>query len=323
MSDATDRSTTPIAPTTPTQDRRSFLTTLGGAALAAGGMGIFGCATRPNGSATSGESSRASGASASGGGAAIAPIGLQLYTVRDEMKRDMAATLAHVARIGYKEVEFAGYFDRTPEQVRAMLDANGLRAPSAHIPLQMIQSNPAAVIAAAKTIGHEYVIHPYVDEKSRGTTIAAWRDMARAMNDAGAQLASSGLKFGYHNHDFEFPLVEGKMPYEILVSETDPRYVVMEMDLYWATKAGQDPLAWFAKYPGRFQLVHVKDSRGAPNNEMTPVGSGTIDWKRIFAQRAQAGIQHYIVEHDSAADYAGGAFASIESSYNYLSKLRV
>ena len=313
MSDATDRPGT--------QDRRSFLTTLGGAALAAGGMGIFGCATRPNGSAD-GESTMATGSSASGG-AAITPIGLQLYTLRDEMKRDMAATLAHVARIGYKEVEFAGYFDRTPEQVRAMLDANGLRAPSAHIPLQMIQSNPAGVIAAAKTIGHEYVIHPYVDEKSRGTTIAAWREMARAMNAAGAQLANAGLKFGYHNHDFEFPLVEGTVPYEVLVGETDPRYVVMEMDLYWATKAGQDPVAWFAKHPGRFELVHVKDSRGAPTNEMAPVGSGSIDWKRIFAHRAEAGIKHYVVEHDSAADYPGGAFASIEASYGYLSKLRV
>ena len=314
MSDATDRPST--------QDRRTFLTTLGGAALAAGGMGIFGCATRPNGSATSGESAVASGMSM-GGGAMIAPIGLQLYTLRDEMKRDMAATLARVASIGYKEVEFAGYFDRTPEQVRAMLDQNGLTAPSAHVPLQMIQANAAAVIAAAKTIGHEYVINPYVDEKSRGKTIAEWRNLAHAMNDAGAQLANAGIKFGYHNHDFEFPLVEGQVPYEVLVSETDPKYVAMEMDLYWATKAGQDPVAWFAKHPGRFQLVHVKDSRGAPNNEMAPVGSGTIDWKRIFAHRAEGGIKHYIIEHDSAAEYPGGAFASIEASYGYLSKLRV
>lgn len=314
MSDANDRS--------PSQDRRTFLATLGGAALAAGGMSVLGCATSASRATDSGASSPSTSTGGSAG-ALVAPIGLQLYTVRDEMKRDMAATLARVAQVGYKEVEFAGYFDRTPEQVRAMLDANGLRAPSAHVPMQMIQTNPSAAIAAAKAMGHEYVIHPYVDEKSRGTTIAAWRDMARAMNDVGAQLASAGIRFGYHNHDFEFTMVEGQVPYEILVSETDPRYVAMELDLYWATKAGQDPLAWFARYPGRFQLVHVKDSRGAPSNEMVPVGSGSIDWKRIFAQRAQAGIQHYVVEHDSAAQYPGGAFASIESSYNYLSKLRV
>lgn len=313
MSDATDRPAT--------QDRRAFLTTLGGAALAAGGMGVFGCAQGPNGSATGGESAIATGAGASAG-SMVAPIGLQLYTLRDEMKRDMAATLARVARTGYTQVEFAGYFDRTPEQVRAMLDANGLTAPSAHVPLQMLQANPAAVIAAAKTIGHAYIINPWVEEKSRGT-LAEWRNLARSMNDVGAQLAASGLKLGYHNHDFEFALVEGTVPYEVLVGETDPRYVAMEMDLYWAAKAGQDPLAWFAKHPGRFQLVHVKDSRGAPNNEMVPVGSGTIDWKRIFAHRTEAGIKHYIIEHDNAADYAGGPFASIESSYNYLSKLRV
>ena len=303
------------------QNRRTFLATLGGAAIAASGIGAIACASSSAASAASGGTSAST--SAATGGARIRPIGLQLYTVRDAMKADLPGTLARVAQIGYTEVEFAGYFDRTPADIRAILDRNGLTAPSAHIPLQMLQGNLAGVIDAAKTIGHQYIICPWLDPSQRGTAAENWRALARTLNDIGRNVQQAGLQFGYHNHDFEFPLVEGQVPYEVLVSETDPRYVAMEMDLYWATKAGQDPLAWFARYPGRFQLVHVKDSRGAPNNEMTPVGLGTIDWKRIFAQRAQAGIQHYIVEHDSAAEYPGGAFASIESSYNYLSKLRV
>ena len=304
----------------PAQDRRAFLATLGGAALAVGGMGIFGCATSPA-RATPGDGTTPS-AQTGGGGTLIAPIGVQLYSVRDEMKRDMAATLAHVAQIGYKEVEFAGYFGRTPEEVRAMLVANGLTSPSAHIALDAMRADPAGTAALARTIGHEFVVVPYLPEQAR-RTLADWHGIARTLNELGGEMSRAGLKLGYHSHDFEFAPIDGTVPYDILVGETDPALVTLEMDLYWATKAGQDPVAWFARHPGRFQLVHVKDSRGAPNNEMAPVGSGTIDWKRIFAHRAEAGIQHYIVEHDSAADYPGGAFASIESSYSYLSKLRV
>ena len=314
MSDANDHP--------PTQDRRAFLTTLGGAALAAGGMGIFGCATSPARASGSTPGSTASTQTGSTGGTLVAPIGVQLYSVRDEMQRDMSATLAQVARIGYKEVEFAGYFGRSPEEVRAMLAQYGLSSPSAHIPLDAMRADPAAVAASAKTIGHEYVVVPYLPEEAR-RTLADWHGIARTLNDLGGQMSRAGLKLAYHSHDFEFAPIEGTVPYDILVGETDPALVKLEIDLYWATKAGQDPVAWFARQPGRFPLVHVKDSRGAPNNEMAPVGSGTIDWKRIFAHRAEAGIQHYIVEHDTAAQYPGGAFASIAASYNYLSTLRV
>jgi sugar phosphate isomerase/epimerase len=318
MSDANDRP--------PTQDRRTFLTALGGVALggaafAASGMSLLGCATSPARATDSGTANTAS-AAGGGTGAPISPIGVQLYSVRDEMQRDMAATLARVAQIGYKEVEFAGYFGRSPEEVRAMLVSNGLTAPSSHIPLEMMRADPAAVAATARTIGHEWVVVPYLPDEAR-RTLADWHGIAKSLNEIGGQMQRAGLKLGYHSHDFEFAPIEGKVPYDILVGETDPALVTLEMDLYWATKAGQDPVAWFARQPGRFKLVHVKDSRGGPTSEMAPVGSGTIDWKRIFAHRAEAGIQHYIVEHDTAAQYPGGAFASIESSYNYLSRLRV
>ncbi|MFL5561864.1 MAG: TIM barrel protein [Gemmatimonadaceae bacterium] len=299
------------------QDRRAFLATLGGAAIAASGLGAIACAMNPSTSGAAGTAATTSPAIA--GGSSLGPIGVQLYTVRDEMQKDVAATLARVARIGYKEVEFAGYFGHSPTEIRGMLDANGLTAPSSHIPLQMMQADPAGVAATAKAIGHEYVVVPFLDPSQRND----WHGLAKSLNSIGAEMAKQGLKLGYHNHNFEFASTgSGPLPYEILVGETDPALVKLEMDLYWATMAGQDPVAWFAKQPGRFELVHVKDSRGGADNAMAPVGSGTIDWKRIFAKRAQAGIRHFFVEHDNAAEGVGGSFASIESSFNYLNAFR-
>lgn len=303
------------------RDRRSFLTTLGGAALAASGISALACATK---AATNGRESATTVPSPTPAstGAKIRPIGVQLYTVRDEMKRDVAATLARVAQIGYTEVEFAGYFDHTPAEIRAMLDQNHLTAPSAHIPLQTLQGDLSGVIAAAKTIGHEYIVCPWLDPSQRGSTVDAWKSFGATLTDIARRVQQAGLQFAYHNHDFEFTKIGDTVPFDVLLANSDPQLVKLEMDLYWATRAGQDPLAWFAKYPGRFPLVHVKDGR-AGNMDMAPVGSGSIDWKRIFAKRELAGIKHYFVEHDNAADGPGGAFASITSSYNYLSALTV
>jgi len=308
------------SPRTP-QDRRSFLTTLGGAALAASGISALACATK---AASANRESATTVPSPSSGatGAKIRPIGVQLYTVRDEMQKDVAATLARVAQIGYTEVEFAGYFNHSPAEIRAMLDQNHLTAPSAHIPLQMLQGDLTQVIAAAKTIGHEYIVCPWLDPSQRGSTVDAWKSFGGTLTDIGRRVQGAGLQFAYHNHDFEFQKIGDVVPFEVLLANSDPSLVKLEMDLYWATKGGQDPLAWFAKYPGRFPLVHVKDAMGA-NLDMTSVGNGTIDWKRIFAKRELAGIKHYFVEHDNAAEGPGGAFASITASYNYLSALTV
>ena len=307
----------------PSQDRRAFLAALGGAALAASGISALACAANGSASSSGSGSGTAAGVARDvAGGAKIRPIGVQLYTVRDEMKRDVAATLARVAQIGYTEVEFAGYFDHTPSEIRAMLDANRLTAPSAHVPLQMLQADLSGVLAAAKTIGHQYIVCPWLDPSQRGSSVEAWKTFGATLTDIGRQVQQAGLQFAYHNHDFEFTKIGDAVPFDVLLANSDPQLVKLEMDLYWATKAGQDPLAWFAKYPGRFPLVHVKDG-SAGKMEMEPVGSGSIDWKRIFAKRELAGIKHYFVEHDNAADGPGGAFASITSSYNYLSALTV
>src|SRR5213594_2787819 len=172
--------------------------------------------------------------------ARLEKIGLQLYTVRDQMKADFEGTLARVAEIGYKEVEFAGYFNHTPADVRAILDRHGLSAPSTHVALGEIDAWKAA-LDTAKAVGHEYIVVPWIPQEKR-VTLDGWKNVAAVFNRA-AQLAhDAGLQFAYHNHDFEFPKLEGQVPYDVLLQSTDPKLVQLEIDLYWMTKAGQAPL---------------------------------------------------------------------------------
>ena len=251
-----------------------------------------------------------------GGAERLDRIGVQLYTVRTEMAKDFDGTIARVAAAGYREVEFAGYYDRSAAQVRATLDRNGLTAPSTHLSKEALERNGERLLADAATIGHRYVCIAWIAQEERRTLDDVKR-VAAAFNRIGERCRAAGLQFAYHNHDFEFALIEGKMLYDVLLAETDPALVQLEVDLYWITKGGQDPLAYFARYPGRVPLVHVKDSAGPPDHRMVDVGAGTIDFKRIFARRAQAGIRHFFVEHDQPGD----PLQSIKASCEYLKRL--
>ena len=261
----------------------------------------------------------------------IEKVGVQLYTVRDLMKQDFEGTIAKVAEIGYREVEFAGYFDRKPQQVRAVLERNHLQSPSTHVDYPSLGANWPKVVEASATIGHQYIVCPWIDDEVRKQP-GGWQRAAEVFNKAGEVSKKSGIQFAYHNHHFEFVKVDGKFAYDLLLEQTDVNLVKMEMDLCWMTVAGQDPLKYFARYPGRFPMVHVKDVKSVPAPEkdgtppafervfpvMTEVGSGVIDWKKIFADSSEAGIQHYFVEHD----YPKDALASITESYKYLEALR-
>jgi len=231
------------------------------------------------------------------------------------MQTDVEGTLARVAETGYKEVEFAGYFGKSPTDIKAMLDQLGLSAPAVHVG-SLAPEQWRASLDAANTIGHRYVVVPWIPAEERAT-LDGWKRVAERYNRAAADARAAGLQFAYHNHDFEFAPVERRIPYDVLLENTDPHLVQLEIDLYWITKGGQDPLAYFQRWPGRVPLVHVKDSAGPPDNKMMDVGAGTIDWKRIFARREQAGIRHYFVEHDEPTDL----FASIKASYDYLKRL--
>jgi len=248
-------------------------------------------------------------------GARLDKIGIQLYTVRDKMKDDFEGTLARIAQIGYKEVEFAGYFDRSPADVRAILGRNGLSAPSTHMMAPNMDAWKKA-LETAKAVGHEYVVAPWIPEERR-MTLDGWKRVAEEFNRVGQLAKDTGIQFAYHNHDFEFPKMEGRIPFDVLLESTDPKLVQLEIDLYWITKGGQDPLAYFSRWPGRVPLVHVKDSMGGPEHKMVDVGAGKIDWKRIFAKREQAGIKHFFVEHDQPPQ----PFEDIAASYRYLNEL--
>jgi len=262
-------------------------------------------------------------------------IGLQLYTVRDAMKTDFEDTIAKVAATGYKEVEFAGYFEHSPQDVRALLDKNGLGSPSAHVDYPTVENKWPETLEAAKIVGHSYIVCPWIDEKQRAEP-GGWKRAAELFNKAGEESKKAGIQFGYHNHSFEFQPSEalgGKLPYDFLLAETDPKLVAMEMDLCWITVAGKDPIAYFNKYPGRFPLVHVKDYVNDPNStssysgatgsvkflgHLADVGKGSVNWKNLFAHDGKAGIKHYFVEND----YPKSAFDDIKISYNYLHDLR-
>ena len=254
-------------------------------------------------------------------------IGMQLYTVRDLMKTDFEGTLAKVAAVGYREVEFAGYFDHAPKDVRAILDQNKLSSPSEHVSYEVVQNKWQETLDAAHVVGHKFIVCPSIDESGRKVS-GSWKKAAEVFNHAGEASQKAGIQFAYHNHAWEFePLADagGKLPYDILLAESDPKLVKMEMDLCWSTVAGQDPITYFDRYSGRFPLVHVKDwtkgaggKMGEKDGHMADVGSGAIDWKRLFAQSKKAGIQHYFVEHDEPAS----PLDSLQNSYKYLRDLR-
>jgi sugar phosphate isomerase/epimerase len=263
----------------------------------------------------------------------IEKVGMQLYTVRGLIKTDFDGTIAKVAAIGYKEVEFAGYFDRSPKDIRAALDKNGLTAPSCHIAYDVVENHLQEQIEASKVIGHKFIVCPWIDEKNR--TAEGYKRATELFSKAGETTRKAGIQFAYHNHFWEFiPQADlgGKFPYDYMLENSDAKNLKMELDLCWINVAGQDPIAYFNKYPGRFPLVHVKDVKKLPKvspeqlkdlkfddqtAQMTSVGDGVIDWKNTFAHAGKAGIEHYFVEQDVSPD----PLASLTASYGYLSKL--
>ena len=244
-------------------------------------------------------------------------IGLQLYTVRKDLEKDFEGTIGKVAAIGFKEVEFAGYYNRSAEQVKTILKANGLKAPSAHAVLKTLTDSLQKTIDDSAAIGHRYLICSYLFPQER-KSLDDYKRYVDIFNRAGEACKKAGIQFGYHNHDFEFVPMDGVVPYDLILEKCDPGLVKMELDLYWITKAKQDPLKYFAAHPGRFVLFHVKDMDNTPKQFFTEVGRGVIDFKGIFAQGKKAGVKHYFVEQDECP---GPPLESAKASIDYLKKL--
>ena len=260
-------------------------------------------------------------------------IGLQLYTVRDAMSTDPAGTLAKVAQIGYNSLEGATYtgsekfYGMDPATFRGVLKNNGLIMRSCHYRYGEDQEGAAngvfngtilhdwdKTVEDAHTVGLKYMACAWLSPKER-QGLDHYKKMADDFNTAGQKCKAAGIQFVYHNHDFEFDKQNDKYPYDVLLENTDPNLVKMEVDLYWLTFAGQDPVKLFEAHPGRFPLWHLKDMDKTPDRKFTSVGSGVVDFKRIFAARKTAGMKYFFVEEDKCP---GSPFDAITSSYNYI-----
>ena len=247
-------------------------------------------------------------------GRSLDSICFQLYTARDLMAADADKTLSRLAAIGYDEVEFAGYHDHAPKDIRAMLDNAGLAAPSAHVPLEMIRKAPDALIDAAKIVGHDYLVLAWLAPPER-QSLDQYRSHAELCNRFGERCKEAGIQLAYHNHEFEFEILDGELPMDLLLAEVDADLMQIELDLYWTVVAGQDPIAFFNANAGRVALCHVKDR--AEDGSMTDPGAGTIDFAAVFAESGVAGLRHYFVERDDAPD----PLETAASAHSYLRDL--
>lgn len=245
----------------------------------------------------------------------LSRIGVQLYTVRNQMRESVERTLEQVARIGYKEVEFAGYFRRPAKEIRAILDANGLTAPSAHsADMPSIRNRFPQVIEDAAVIGHRYVICASIPRNEM--TADGYKRVAEEFNRAGEQAAKAGIRVGFHNHSDDMAPLGSTTGLDILLAGTDPKVTSHQLDLFWTVKGGKDPLDYFTKYPGRFYSVHVKDM--AAGGAMVDAGAGQLPFAKYFARAKSAGVQHYFYEHDDPAD----PMASLAAGYRHLRALK-
>lgn len=230
----------------------------------------------------------------------------------------MAATFQRLAQIGYREVEFAGYFGRTPAQVRAELQRAGLAGISTHGELAMVRKEWSKALDTASEIGLRYITINWLPAETR-RTLDDWRRIADDFNAAGEKARARGIRLAYHNYDVSLLPLEGVVPLDLLLARTTPETLEFQMDVYWLVVGGGDPLSYIRRHPGRFTMLHVKDSAGPPSHRQTDVGAGTIDFRSILALDAgqRDAIRHAFVEHDEPSD----PFAFARSSFDYLSKL--
>jgi sugar phosphate isomerase/epimerase len=256
------------------------------------------------------------------------PVGLQLYTLRDQLEKDVAGTIQQVAKIGYKDVEIYSVYGKSPAEFAKILGDNGITASSGHYMLKDVKTNWDHKVEDAKQLGLKYMVNAIL-QPNEHKSFDDYKRLKDVFNKAGETTRKAGIQFCYHNHNFEFTTYGDTTAYDYLLKSVDPKLVKFEMDCFWVTHAGADPVAYFKQYPGRFPLLHIKDMKDepAPSHKLdprmglfAPVGQGTIDWKRIFTAAKQGGMQHYFVEQDYCEQ---PPLEAVKISYEYLSKLNL
>ena len=254
-----------------------------------------------------------------------APVGMELWTYRHQLEKDLGGTLSQIQRLGFKEVETASLYGRSAEEFQGILRQHDLTCTSLIVDYQRLQSGLQSVISDAKTLGAGYVLTsgmPHQGELSADDVHQA----SANFNEWGLTLKGQGLRFGYHPHGFEFVHTPTATLFDVLIEETKPEYVTMELDAFWFVHGGADPVTYLEKYPGRFDIMHLKDiEKGAPNdltgfapdNTSVSLGSGEIYWPAIFRAADKAGVKHYFIEDESPR-----APQQVLETKKYLSQLR-
>lgn len=241
--------------------------------------------------------------------------GLQLYTVRDLLSADLNGTLKRVAEIGYREIELPGFADATAHVFEERSKHYKLSVPSIHASYDRLRGNLEAVLEEARALGAAFLVCPWIDLDDRRTA-DDWKGVCQTLNKMGKAVRSHGLTLAYHNHDFEFvPFAAGAAPFDLMMRETDPGDVKVELDVYWAAKAGVDPVRCLKENEGRILLVHLKDM--AADGSITEVGAGVLAVERIVRTALSVGVKHLFVEQDDPAD----PLRSIGTSLRFLKGL--
>ena len=284
-------------------------------------------------------------------------IGIQFFSLPKLLEKDLAGALALLSKMGYSEAELygpytfstaaanerwkavtpslgfsgSGFFGHSVGEMKSMLSDAGISVPALHTDLDTLQNAMGSLSEGAKTLGATYVILPAIPDDKR-KTLDDYRKMADAFNRIGEAAKKSGVSFGYHNHGYGLKEIEGKIPLEVLLDNTDPKLVYLEMDLFWTTAGGADPVALLEKYKNRYKLMHVKDMSklmrfsgdGGNSSQwielfpyMTTAGNGVLDLKKILTKAKESGVDHFIVEQDMVAEPE----VALKKSIDYLKSL--
>ncbi len=268
---------------TPTMTRREFSKAILAAAAAASLPSVLSTSCGPGGKLTQ------------------KYVALQLYTVRDLAEVDFGGTLQKVAEIDYDAVEFAGFGGLSAKQVNKLVNNLGLIPVGSHEGFDRLQQDLQARIDFNLEVGTRYIVCPQMPEDLKQKGLDGVKEFAEKMNRMGEQVKKSGLVFGYHNHAFEFEKIEGKYKYEHLFEAMEPDLVQAEIDVYWVTYGGEDPVAWLKKYGKRSPLVHLKDMAAGPERNFAPVGTGILNMPEIIKTAHQEDCDWLIVEQDNSA----------------------
>jgi sugar phosphate isomerase/epimerase len=281
-------------------NRREFLTALGAAALTS----QAGCAS----AGAAGTTTRR-----------LKNIGIQLYTLRDDARKDLEGTLVNIARTGYKEVELLSSmnnFGMAPARLRAILDQNGLTAPSTHVDTDIFD-NLDPEIERAKILGHQYLIVASLPDANK-LGLDDYRRWADRFNEAGARAIRSNIRVGFHDEAWDFRSIDGTTPYDVFVQRTDPSVVALQLDTGNAAVGGRDPLEYMQKYGKRYSLFHIKDAPSLGADHDVELGKGVVDFKRLFSMIDDIDRKHLYVEQES---YPGAPIDSVRRDFTYISTL--